>query len=87
MTYTRIQSEANATLEALNCPSTPARIEIVAKQLAEIDGDVRVADADGDVRMLGNDPMTIVELVREILQDRDGADARTLRWKPFGAPV
>ena len=87
MTHTRIQAAANATLGVLNCPSTPARIAVVAKHLAEIDGEVRVADADGAVRMLGNDPMTIVELVREILQDRDGADARTLRWKSFGAPV
>jgi len=87
MTHTKIQAEADATLQALSCPPTPKRIEIVANHLAEIEGDVRVADADGNARKLGNNYMTITELVREILQDRDGEDARTLRWKPFGAPV
>ena len=87
MTATKIQAAASATLGELNTEPTPARIAILVKHLGEVDGDVRVFDADGEVRKRGNDFMTIPELVREILQDRDGEDARTLRWKPFGRPI
>ena len=83
MTHTKIQSAASFALQAMNCPLTPARIEIVAKRLDVVGGDLRVVGLDGNVRTRNDVPLTIPELVEEILLE-GGDDARTLRWLPIG---
>ena len=88
MTHTKTESKASAALEAMGARPTPARIGVVEKHLAEVDGVVQVVDADGNVRLgAGDRPWTIRVLVEWILQDRDGEDARILRWKPFGKSI
>ena len=95
MTHTKIQAAANQALQVMNAPPTEARIAVVAKYLAEFPvaaveaySVVHVVDSDGKVRLgEGDRPLTIRDLVEEILQSRDSEEARTLRWKEYGKSI
>ena len=86
-TQTQLDATAEHILGSVNAPVDPARKAVLMKHLAVVDDVVRVVDADGNPRMRGNAHVSFRELVEQILGDRNGEDARTLRWRPFGHSV
>ena len=83
----RLDSTAEHILGNANAPVDKARKAIIVKHLGIVNGEVRVVDADGNPRVRGHAFWTLRELVEDILNRRDDADARILRWRPFGKSV
>lgn len=85
-TEQRIQVSAEGALNSLNAPATDQRVAIIVPHLALIDDEVRVVDGSGNVRMMTRNPMSIEDLIREILVHQT-PESRLLRWKPYGRPI
>ena len=79
MAHTRTYAAAAAAVEAAQTLRGDAAIAAVEKHLVEIPGVpvepssvVRVVDENGEIRRRGNNPVTVPELIREIVEGTHG---------------
>ena len=81
----RIRTIVAIELEHLGCDAggfTDARLGAIVPYLAEVEGEIRVIDAAGNVRTVGDNPMSVRQLILELIGDPQRGVF--VRWAPFG---